>query len=76
MKILDQQDVARQGESTRASQFVEVLIFVQNYATLLSADHMPGYYHRTGQMHAKHADSRLGTPISTAGYGCPSPLIL
>src|SRR5579864_3210943 len=27
------------GESTRASQFVEVLIFVQDYATLLSADY-------------------------------------
>ena len=25
-------------------------------------------------MHAKHADSRLGTPISSARYGCPSPL--
>src|SRR5690242_11458121 len=30
----------RQGESTRASQLVEVLIFVQHYATLLSADYV------------------------------------
>jgi len=33
------------------------------------------YYRRTDQMHANHAESRLGTPISTARYSCPSPLI-
>jgi len=43
---------------------------MQHYSLLT----MPGYYRRTDQMHANHADSRLGTPINSARYGCPSPL--